>query len=83
MNTIRRLGTVNAAALGSFAILTVTSSAMGWAAECGAGTVYDPQRDACVLAPPAPPPLPPPPPPAPLGISICLPIPFVPICFPV
>lgn len=57
------------------------------AAECGAGTVYDPPSDTCVVAPAAPAPAdwnaPPPPPMPPLPpLSICPPIPFVPVCFP-
>lgn len=61
--------------------------AVAGAAECGAGTVYDPPSDTCVVAPASPPPAdwnapPPPPGPAMPPLSICPPIPFVPVCFP-
>lgn len=68
--------------------------AIGNAAECGPGTVYDAPTNMCVVAPApaawdAPPPAPgPPPPPAVLPpgmppVQICPPIPFVAVCFPV
>lgn len=76
------------AALSALAALAVAAPAVGHAAECGPGTVYDAPSNLCVAAPatpaqwnaaplaaPAPPPLPP--------ISICPPIPFVAVCFPV
>lgn len=74
----------------------LASPAVGGATLCGPGTVYDPASDMCVIAPAGPPgapaqPAPPAqpvqwdaPPPAPLPpISICPPIPFVAVCFPV
>lgn len=71
--------------LGGAALL---APAVGNAAECGAGTVYDAPTNTCVAAAaPAqwngPPPPPAPPPPALPPISICPPIPFVAVCFPV
>jgi hypothetical protein len=81
---------VLAAALVTAASAAVMAPAVGNAAVCGPGTVYDPASDMCVAAPaPANPaewnaPAPPPPPPPPLPpISICPPIPFVAVCFPV
>jgi len=77
------------AALVAFAGATVVAPAVGSAAECGPGTVYDAPTNMCVVPPAAPaqwnaPPPPPPPPPPPLPpISICPPIPFVAVCFPV
>lgn len=81
--TIKRSAVVVAAALISVAGMAMTAPAVGNAAECGPGTVYDAPSNMCVGAPtapavwnaPPPPPLPP--------ISICPPIPFVPVCFPV
>jgi hypothetical protein len=70
--------------LGGSALL---APAVGNAAQCGPGTVYDAPTDSCVVAPAVPaqwnaPPPPPAPPPLP-PISICPPIPFVAVCFPV
>ncbi|MCB1291888.1 MAG: hypothetical protein KDB45_10240 [Mycobacterium sp.] len=78
-------GVVGVAFLGSAA-----APAVAGAAECGAGTVYDPPSDTCVVAPAAPapadwnapPPLPGPAMPPLPPLSICPPIPFVPVCFP-
>ena len=71
-----------AAVLAPLASLTLVSPGRGNAAECGAGTVYDPPSNSCVAAP-----LPPPPPPAWNGdltpyfsVGICAPIPFVSLC---
>lgn len=78
--TIRNIAAV-LVALGGSALI---SPAVGSAAQCGPGTVYDGPTDTCVVAPAvwnAPPPAPPPPPLPP--ISICPPIPFVAVCFPV
>jgi hypothetical protein len=78
------------AVLAALAGAAVVAPAVSNAVECGPGTVYDAPANMCVVAPPAPaqwnatppPPAPPPPPPLP-PISICPPIPFVPVCFPV
>ena len=61
----------------------LATPAVGHAAECGPGTVFDPASNLCLVAPGGAPaawnaPLPPLPP-----ISICPPIPFVAVCFPV
>lgn len=69
-----------------FAGTVAVAPAVSSAAECGPGTVYDAPSDTCVVAPaPANWNAPPPPPPAPAlpPISICPPIPFVAVCFPV
>ena len=67
-----------------FAFAVFFSPAVGYAVECGAGTVYDTPSDSCVAAP-APPP--PPSPPAWNGditpyfsVGVCAPIPFVSLC---
>ncbi len=83
---------VPAAGLVALCAAGLLAPAVGNAAECGPGTVYDPPTNQCIVAPPAapanwnapapPPPPPPPPPPLP-PISICPPIPFVAVCFPV
>lgn len=87
---VRRIGGPAAALLLGGAALAVP--AVGAAAECGPGTVYDPPSNQCVIAPapvaqwnapPPPPPAAPPPAPALPPISICPPIPFVAVCFPV
>ena len=81
-------------ALSALLGLAAVTPAVGNAAQCGPGTVYDAPTDMCVAAPataaqwdaaPPPPgqaPAPPPPPALP-PISICPPIPFVAVCFPV
>jgi hypothetical protein len=89
---VKRLGVLTAA-LVAMAGASAVAPAVSSAAECGPGTVYDPQSDMCVVGPapanPAPAPAnpvewnaPAPPPPLP-PISICPPIPFVAVCFPV
>jgi hypothetical protein len=78
------------AALVGCGAAALLAPAVGHAAQCGPGTVYDAPTDSCVIPPaapaqwdaPPPPPAPPPLPPLP-PISICPPIPFVPVCFPV
>ncbi|MUL85183.1 MULTISPECIES: hypothetical protein [unclassified Mycolicibacterium] len=82
---IHRLTTIITAAGASLAFVTVISPGVGNAAECGAGTVFDPPSNTCVAAPLPPPP--PPPPPAWNGditphfsVGICAPIPFVSLC---
>lgn len=84
MTVAYRVGIAVAVALGA----SVAAPAVGHAAECGPGTVYDAPTNQCVVAPPAAPAgwnAPPPPPPAPAlpPVSICPPIPFVAVCFPV
>ena len=72
------------AVTGAVAVATLVSPAISSAAECGAGTVYDPATNTCFAAPP--PPAPPPPPawngdPTPgFSIGICAPIPYVSLC---
>ncbi|CRZ18370.1 hypothetical protein [Mycolicibacterium neworleansense] len=85
MGAIHRLTTIIMAAVASLAVVTAISPAVGNAAECGAGTVFDPPTNSCVAAPLPPPP--PPPPPAWNGditpyfsVGICAPIPFVSLC---
>ena len=88
---VRRAAVAVPAVLAAFAGAGALAPAVGNAAECGPGTVYDAVSNLCVVAPApadwdaAPPaqPAPPPPPPALPPISICPPIPFVPVCFPV
>lgn len=89
---VRRAVLVLPAALAALAGGSVIAPAIGNAAECGPGTVYDPSTDTCVVAPaPAPAAWDAPPPPAapsvlPPGmppVQICPPIPFVAVCFPV
>lgn len=84
MNVIRRLLIGGAAAFLPLAFVTFGAPAAAGAAECGAGTVYDPPTNTCVAAP-----LPPPPPPPPVwngdptpgfSVGICAPIPFVALC---
>jgi len=85
---IRRLAIIITTTALPLAFVTAISPGVGNAVECGAGTVFDPPTNTCVLAPlPPPPPAPPPPPPAWNGditpyfsIGICAPIPFVSIC---
>jgi hypothetical protein len=83
---LRRLAIAVAVAFVPVAFLTVISPAVSDAAECGAGTVFDPPTNTCVAAPLPPPPPPPPPPwgggdPTPgFSIGICAPIPFVSLC---
>ncbi|OLP01023.1 hypothetical protein BVU76_17180 [Mycolicibacterium porcinum] len=81
---IHRVTTTFITAAAALAVVTVISPALGSAAECGPGTVYDPPTNSCVAAPPPPPP---PPPPAWNGditpyfsVGICAPIPFVSLC---
>lgn len=88
-NAIIRTAAVLPAALAAFAGAAAVAPAVGNAAECGPGTVYDMASNMCVVAPaPAawdaggPPPAPAPPPGLP-PIQICPPIPFVAVCFPV
>ena len=92
--TVRRAAFVVPAALAALAGPSVIAPAVGHAAECGPGTVYDAPTNMCVVAPAsaaldAPPPAPgPPPPPSVLPpgmppVQICPPIPFVAVCFPV
>lgn len=74
---------VACAALAGSAML---APAIGSAAECGPGTVFDAPTNMCVVAPAAPAEWnapPPPPPPQLPPVSICPPIPFVAVCFPV
>ena len=87
---IHRLASIIAGAVAPLAFVTAISPGVGNAAECGAGTVFDPPTNTCVVAPsaaPLPPPPPPPPPPAWNGditpyfsVGICAPIPFVSLC---
>jgi hypothetical protein len=77
-----RVAVAAAAATTPLAFVLLISPAVGHAAECGVGTVYDAPSNSCVAAAPALPP-----PPAPAGdltpgfsVSICAPIPFVAIC---
>ena len=86
---LTRAAILRAAAAVTLAGTALAAPAVGNAAECGPGTVYDAPTNMCVLPPAAPaqwnaPPVPPapPPPPALPPISICPPIPFVPVCFP-
>lgn len=66
---------------------TVISPALGNAAECGPGTVLDPNSNTCVVAQQPPPPAPAPPPPAwngdltpyfSVGACVPIPVPFAP-----
>lgn len=82
---IQRLMIVGVTTLVPLAFVTVISAGVSNAAECGAGTVFDPPSNSCVAAPLPPPP--PPPPPAWNGdltpyfsVGICAPIPFVSLC---
>lgn len=86
--TISRWAAAVMVTLAPVAVHSVVVPATADAAECGAGTVYDPPTDTCVAAPPPPAPPPPPPPPPPwngdptpgFSIGICAPIPFVSLC---
>ncbi|CAJ1509527.1 hypothetical protein [[Mycobacterium] burgundiense] len=85
MNMIRRLAIGGAAASLPLAFIALGAPATAGAAECGAGTLFDPPTNTCVAAPLPPPP--PPPPPAWNGdltpgfsVGICAPIPFVALC---
>lgn len=85
----KKVLTVVPGAVLAFAGAAVIAPAVGHAAECGPGTVYDAASNMCVVAPApaawdaaAPPPAPAPPPALP-PVSICPPIPFVAVCFPV
>ena len=92
MNKLIRTATLVPAALLMLEGTAVLSPAIGRAAECGVGTVYDAPSNTCVVAAaPAAEPLPPPPPPPPpppawngptpyVSASICAPIPFVALC---
>ena len=84
---IRRMAVIIAAAVAPLAFVTAISPGVGNAAECGAGTVFDPPTNTCVVAPFAAPLPPPPPPPVWNGditpyfsVGICAPIPFVSLC---
>jgi hypothetical protein len=92
--TVWRAALVFPAAFAVLAGGTVIAPAIGHAAVCGPGTVYDAPTDMCVAAPapaawnaPPPPPAAPPPPsvlpPGMPPVQICPPIPFVAVCFPV
>ena len=83
--TIHRSAFGAAAIVAALASAALVSPAVSRAAECGAGTVYDPGSNTCVVAEAPPPPPPPPPPPynGPVpwvAVSICAPIPFVSLC---
>jgi hypothetical protein len=88
MNKFIRTATIVPAALLMLGGMAALSPAIGRAAECGVGTVYDAPSNTCVVpAAPAAEPLPPPPPPPPwngptpyVSASICAPIPFVALC---
>ena len=85
--TVRCVAVVVPAALAAFVGAAGVAPAVSSAAECGPGTVYDAPSNMCVAAPApagwdAAPPAAPPPPSLP-PISICPPIPFVAVCFPV
>jgi len=81
----RRIAAIVAAAFVPLIFVTAVAPAVGNAAECGAGTIFDAPSNTCVAAglPPAPPP-PPPPPPGDLtpgfSLGVCAPIPFVALC---
>jgi hypothetical protein len=82
---IHHPGFIGAAVLAAFSSVIAVSPAVGNAAECGWGTIYDGPSNSCVPAPLPPPP--PPPPPAWNGdltpyfsVGICAPIPFVALC---
>jgi hypothetical protein len=84
---IHRFAVVVAAVFTALVAATVIWPAVGKAAECGAGTVFDAASNTCVAAEAPPPPLPPPPPPAWNGditpyfsVGICAPVPFVSVC---
>jgi hypothetical protein len=82
---IHHPGIVGAAVLAACSAVMVVSPAVGNAAECGWGTVYDGPSNSCVPAPLPPPPPPPPPAwngdPTPyFSVGICAPIPFVSLC---
>ena len=96
--TVRRTGWAFTAAFAALASSALIAPAVGSAAGCGPGTVYDAPTDMCVAAPApaapapaawdAPPPPAPAPPPSVLPpgmppVQICPPIPFVAVCFPV
>jgi hypothetical protein len=86
MGIANRFGAAAVAAGAPFAFVLLVSPAVGNAAECGEGTVYDADSNTCVAA--QPPPAPPPPAPVWNGgditphfsIGICAPIPFVSLC---
>ncbi|UXA16748.1 hypothetical protein [Mycobacterium sp. SMC-4] len=87
MRDIVRHSVFGVMAVAPLASMLLVAPGPARAAECGAGTVYDPPTDTCVVAPAPPPPPPPPPPPAWNGdltpgfsIGICAPIPFVALC---
>ena len=82
---IHGLATIGAAALAPLALVTMVSTAVSNAAECGWGTVFDPPSDSCVAAPLPPPPPPPPPawngdPTPGFSVGICAPIRFLSLC---
>lgn len=90
MNVTGRLAAVVVTIVAPIALVTAASPGMGYAQECGLGTVFDPVSNTCVAAqPPAPPP---PPPPLPavgdltpgfsVGVCVPIPVPFAPsVCF--
>lgn len=96
LSIANRLALIGPAVFTLAVTMTSLSPAIGRAAECGEGTVYDAPSDTCVVLaqaaqPVAPPPAAPPPPPPPawggyygprpyVSASICAPIPFIHIC---
>jgi hypothetical protein len=85
MRLVQRVAVAAATAFAPLLFVTVVAPAVGNAAECGPGTVYDAPTNSCVAAPAPPPPPPPPPPwngdPTPgFSVGVCAPIPFVALC---
>lgn len=85
VTVIHRFALVVGALCTLLAAVPLAWPAVGNAAECGAGTVFDAATNTCVAAE-APPP-PPPPPPVWNGditpyfsVGVCAPIPFVSVC---
>jgi hypothetical protein len=76
----RRIAFIAAVGLATPSFAALVSPAIGSAAECGPGTVYEAATDSCVGA--LPPPAPPPPGDLTPGFSlgVCAPIPFVALC---
>ena len=64
VSTANRLALIVPAIFAPLVGATWVSPAVGRAAECGDGTVYDAPSDTCVVLAQAPPPAAPPPPPA-------------------
>jgi hypothetical protein len=76
---LSRIAIVLIGAIAPMVATSLVAPPVSSAQRCGTGTVYDAGSDSCVAAQP-----PPPPPPAiPPGVTVCPPIPFVGICFPV